>query len=122
METKINGDWDEYMRITSQKLKPIIVFPKGIDMRKHEYENEKTDAARNTHLARKLEEIFCELTKTFDYMPLKANVNISNTEIEELLNYRQTGKLSSFYQLDNTIIKSNSIYILTNHVSLSREN
>ena len=37
MDTKINGNWDEYMRITSQKLRHLQIFTRNSDMKKHKY-------------------------------------------------------------------------------------
>ena len=109
MDTKINGNWDEYMRITSQKLKDLKIFTRNSDMRKHEYVKKKTDSAKNTYLLQKIEEIFTALTKTFDYMPLKANINVTETEIEDLLNYRQTAKFSIINRLPAKVSKKKQI-------------
>ena len=41
MDTKINSNWDEYMRSTSLKLKDLKIFTWNSDMRKHEYVKKK---------------------------------------------------------------------------------
>ena len=38
-------------------------------------------------------------------MPLKANINVTETEIEDLLNYRQTAKFSIINRLPAKVSK-----------------
>ena len=43
-------------------------------------------------------EIFLQLTQTFDDMPLKANIHVTDEEIQQLEDYRENGKFSIINQ------------------------
>ena len=93
-ETKINGKWDEYMRRTSQRLETINAFETCSDMRKYEYIISKNQTVAQTQIGQLNKEIFMLLTKTFDDMPLKANIYVTDEEIQQLEDYREKGKFS----------------------------
>ena len=102
-ETKISGKWDEYMRRTSQRLETISTFETCIDMRKYEYIVSKNFTVAQTQLGQLNREIFMLLTKTFDDMPLKANIYVTDEEIQQLEDYRNSGKFSIINRLPSHV-------------------
>ena len=102
-ETRITGKWDEYMRRASHKLMNIIGFETSKEMRKHNYITSKTQKVKTTRMMILSRELFIQLISTFEDIPLKANINVTEEEKTNFEDYRDKGSFSIVCQIPSHV-------------------